>query len=62
MMNIENFSKELREVIKDNKGNIIDQFQFEELVSEELIKALRSQQSAEEALRKAQEKVGELLF
>ena len=62
MMNIDNFSKELREVIKDNKGNIIDQFQFEEVVSEELIKALRSQQSAEEALKKAQEKVGELLF
>ena len=62
MMNIENFSKELREVIRDSKGNIIDQFQFEEIVSEELTKALKSEQSAVQALTKAQDKVGELLY
>lgn len=61
MMNIDNFSKELREVIKDKKGNRIDQFQFEEIVTLELVKALRGEQSAKDALSYAQYKVAELL-
>lgn len=61
MMNIDNFSKELREVIKDKKGNRIDQFQFEEIVTLELVKALREEQSAKDALSNAQSKVAKLL-
>ena len=54
MMNVDNFSKELREVIRNSRGEIVDQFKFEAVMAAELLGALKGEKTAAEALKSAQ--------
>lgn len=61
MMNVANYTHELREVVKNVKGEVLENSRFEQIVSEEIIKALIGEQSASESLKKAHQKVEAVL-
>jgi len=61
MMNIAQFSKELREVIQTPDGKVVDQFQFERAVAESFCKAIKGEMTAVDALKSAKASTMELM-
>jgi multiple sugar transport system substrate-binding protein len=61
MMNVENYTHELREVIRNEKGEVLENSSFEQIISEEIIEALTGKISASDALREAHRKVEAVL-
>lgn len=61
MMDIDRFDKELREVIRDTNGRIVDQYLFENVVAQRLIRAMTGEVTAMDAVKDAQKAVEELI-
>lgn len=61
MMNVSEFSKELREVIRNPAGSVIDQYQFERTAADILSKAVKEEMTAPEALKHTQAAIEKLM-